>query len=68
MSSQYKYGAIGCSKCRYVKGVNLQNKTTKCPHCGKKLKIKDQNIFYETNNEKKLRQMIGKLNEKIKRH
>jgi hypothetical protein len=67
MTFSYKYGIIGCTYCRQVKGVNLHNATTRCPHCGKILKIKEQKILYETSNEKELQKMVGRINEQLQR-
>jgi len=67
MIFKYKYGIIGCTACRQVKGVNLHNVTTKCPHCGKTLKIEEQRILYETSNEQELQKMVGRINEQIQK-
>lgn len=68
MISKYKYGIIGCTACRQVKGVNLHNVTTKCPYCGKTLKIKEQKILYETSNAQELQKMVASINEKLQKH
>ena len=68
MISKYKYGIIGCTSCRQVKGVNLHHMTTKCPHCGKTIKVKEHSILYETSNEQELQKMVARINEQIQKH
>jgi ribosomal protein L37AE/L43A len=60
-----RLGVIVCPQCKQVKGVDLSSKTTKCTRCGKSLQLKKLKIFYETESQQKLRQMIGSLNEKL---
>jgi len=67
MISKYKYGVIGCTACRQVKGVNLDNMTTKCPYCGKTLKIKEQRILYETSNTQELQKIVARINEQLQK-
>ncbi len=60
-----KFGVIACPYCKKVKGVNLNNKTSTCPWCGKVLKIEKLKIFYKTNSQEKLRQVIGLINAEL---
>ncbi|KYK22023.1 hypothetical protein AYK25_07625 [Thermoplasmatales archaeon SM1-50] len=57
-----RFGVIVCPNCKYVKGVNLSSKTTKCTRCGKILQLKKVRIFYETELQEKLRQVVGLMN------
>jgi transposase-like protein len=57
-----RFGVIVCPKCKQVKGIALSSKTTRCIRCGKTLQVSTLKIFYETDSEEKLRQMIGVLN------
>ena len=57
-----KFGVIACPNCKKVKGVDLSYKSSKCLHCGKLLTIEHLKIFYKTNSQEKLRQVIGKIN------
>ncbi len=59
------YGVIVCPKCKQVKGVDLASKTTKCPRCGKVLKIDKLKIFYKTTSHEKLQNAIGLMNAKF---
>ena len=54
-----RLGVIICPQCKYVKGVNLTSKTTKCTCCGKTLQLKKLKVVYETESQETLRQMIG---------
>ena len=60
-----KLGVIVCPKCKKVKGVNLNHKTTRCSRCDKVLKIDKLKIFYKTDSQKKLQQAIGLINAKF---
>ena len=65
MEKKGKYGVIGCTRCRQVKGVNLSHEKTKCPRCGKILKINNEEILYQTNDEKDLQLAVGIINKRI---
>jgi len=60
-----RFGVIVCPHCKYVKGIELSSKTTKCVRCGKTLQLEKIIIFYETDSQEKLRQVIGLLNAKL---
>jgi transposase-like protein len=60
-----RFGVIVCPQCKQVKGFELSSKTTKCIRCGKTLELKKLKIFYETDSQEKLRQIIGLLNAEI---
>ncbi len=60
-----RFGVIVCPQCKYVKGLELSSKTTKCIRCGKTLELKKLKIFYETDSQEKLRQAIGVLNAEL---
>ena len=60
-----RFGVIVCPKCKKVKGVDLSCKTTKCPRCGKILTIDKLKIFYKTNSQQELQQVIGLMNAKF---
>jgi hypothetical protein len=57
-----RLGVIICPQCKQVKGVALSSKTTRCIRCGKTLELKKLKIFFETDSQEKLRQVIGILN------
>jgi hypothetical protein len=57
-----RFGVIICPQCKQVKGLELSSKTTKCIRCGKTLQLEKITIFYETDSQEKLRQVIGLLN------
>jgi len=57
-----KFGVIVCPNCKKVKGVELSCKTTKCPRCGKVLRLENLKIFYKTDSQEKLQQAIGLMN------
>jgi DNA-directed RNA polymerase subunit RPC12/RpoP len=59
------YGIIVCSKCKRAFGINLSQKTAKCPQCGKKNNISQRKIFYRTLDLKELQLAISKIQEKI---
>lgn len=60
-----KFGVIVCPKCKQVKGVDLANKTTKCPRCGKVSRLSKLKILYETDSRAKLQQAIGLKNAEL---
>jgi hypothetical protein len=60
-----RFGVIVCPQCKYVKGVELSSKTTKCIRCGKTLQLEKISIVYETDCQEKLRQAIGLLNAEL---
>ena len=57
-----KFGVIVCPNCKKVKGVDLSCKTTKCPRCGKVLRLENLKIFYKTDSQEELQQAIGLMN------
>ena len=63
-----RYGAIVCSNCKLAWGIDLLQKTTRCPHCGKTYNISKRKIFYQTQDLKKLKIYISKMNEKQKKY
>ena len=60
-----RLGVIVCPKCKKVKGVDLSCKTTKCLQCGKVLTIDKLKIFYKTDSQQELQQVIGLMNAKF---
>jgi hypothetical protein len=60
-----KFGVIVCLNCKKAKGVDLSLKTTKCPHCGKLLRLEHLKIFYKTDSRAKLQQAIGLVNAEL---
>jgi len=59
------YGIIICSKCKKAKIIDISKKTTKCPKCNKLLYIQNQKIFSKSNDQEKLRDVIGVINAEI---
>ena len=57
-----KFGVIVCPNCKKVKGAELSCKTTKCPRCGKVLRLENLKIFYKTDSQEELQQAIGLMN------
>lgn len=57
-----KFGVVVCPNCKKVKGVELSCKTTKCPRCGKVLRLENLKIFYKTDSQEELQQAIGLMN------
>lgn len=60
-----KFGVVVCPHCKKVKGVDLSCKTTKCPRCGKVLRLENLKIFYKTDSMEKLQQAIGLVNAEL---
>jgi len=60
-----KFGVIVCPNCKKVKGVDLSSRTTKCPRCGKVLRLEHLKIFYKTTSNEKLQQAIGLVNAEL---
>ncbi|UCD13733.1 MAG: hypothetical protein JSW60_09285 [Thermoplasmatales archaeon] len=60
-----KFGVVICPHCKKVKGVDLFRKTTKCPRCGKVLRLENLKIFYKTDSRGKLQQAIGLVNAEL---
>jgi hypothetical protein len=59
------YGIIVCSKCKRAWGINLSQKTSKCPQCGKKSNVSQRKILYQTLDLKDLQKAIARIQEKI---
>jgi anaerobic ribonucleoside-triphosphate reductase len=59
------YGIIVCSKCKRSWGINLSQKTSKCPQCGKKNNVSQRKIPYQTLDLKDLQKAIARIQEKI---
>lgn len=60
-----RYGIVVCPNCRKAKGFEMKSKTTKCPICGKTLKIENLKMFYRTDSQEKMRKAIGLINANI---
>jgi PHP family Zn ribbon phosphoesterase len=60
-----RYGVIVCSKCKRAWGINLLQKTSKCPQCGKIYNVAQRKIFYRTSDLRDLQIVIAKLQEKL---
>jgi hypothetical protein len=60
-----RYGAIVCSKCKRAWGIDLSQKTTKCPQCAKLYNVAQRKIFYRTSNFRELQLAIAKIQEKL---
>ncbi len=61
-----RYGVVVCTKCGNAKGVDLGTKTTKCPHCRRRLIINKLTVFYRSDSQKNIAQVVGELNAKIR--
>jgi len=57
-----KYAVIVCSRCRTPKTVIIDNKTTQCYRCGKRLNLKKMKVHYQTDSKEEARWAIGRLN------
>ncbi len=60
-----KFGIIVCTSCNMARAVDLNNKTTRCSHCGKRLKISKLKIYYRTDSRDEITWAVGRLNAKI---
>ena len=60
-----KLGVIVCPQCKQAKVVDLSCKSTRCPRCGKMLRIDQLKIMYKTDSQEKLRQAIGLINANV---
>ncbi len=60
-----RYGVVVCPDCKKAKGFELKNKTTKCPICGRTLKVDKLKVFYKTDSQEKMRNAIGLINANI---
>ena len=57
-----RYGIVVCSKCKNARIVDLSYKTTKCVKCGYLLKLEKFKIFYESDSQVRLREILGLFN------
>ena len=60
-----RYGVIVCSECKRAWGINLLQKTAKCPQCGKRYNVAQRKIFYRTLDLRELQIAIAKTQEKL---
>jgi hypothetical protein len=60
-----RYGVIVCSECKRAWGINLSQKTAKCPQCGKIYNVAQRKIFYHTSDLRELQLAIAKIQEKL---
>jgi uncharacterized CHY-type Zn-finger protein len=60
-----RYGLIVCSECKRAWGINLSQKTTKCPQCSKLYNVSQRKIFYHTSDLRELQIIIAKIQEKL---
>ncbi|MFP4052184.1 MAG: DUF5817 domain-containing protein [Thermoplasmata archaeon] len=61
-----EYGIIVCTNCKFAKVVDLSNKSTKCNHCGKNLKISKMKIHYKTDSQSEASWAVGRINAKVR--
>lgn len=57
-----RYGVVICTKCKTVQGVALRYQTAGCKRCGRRMRIKDMALFFETDSEKELAEGVGLIN------
>ncbi len=60
-----KYGVIVCPDCETARVVDLNDKTSRCYRCGKRLILKKMKIYYRTSSSKEARWAVGRLNAEI---
>ncbi len=61
-----RYGVVVCTKCSNAKGIEMGTKTTKCPHCRKRLSVKKLKVFFRSDSQKHIAHLVGELNAKIR--
>lgn len=61
-----EYGIIVCTSCKFAKVADLDNKSTKCNHCGKNLKISKMKIHYKTGSQSEATWAVGRINAKVR--
>jgi transposase-like protein len=60
-----KFGIVVCPRCKNAKAVDLSYKTTKCHRCGKILSLEKLRIWYKSDSNQKIRQVLGLVNAKM---
>jgi predicted RNA-binding Zn-ribbon protein involved in translation (DUF1610 family) len=60
-----RYGVTVCSECKRVWGIDLSQRTAKCPQCGKIYNVAQRKIFYQTSDLRKLQIVIAKIQVKL---
>ena len=60
-----KYGVIVCPKCKKVKAVNLNYKSTKCFFCKKQILLNKVKILFKSNHQEEIRYAIGQINAEL---
>lgn len=60
-----RYGVIVCSECKRAWGIELLQKTAKCPICGKRYSVARRKIFYRASDLRELQLAIARIQEKL---
>jgi hypothetical protein len=60
-----RYGVIVCPKCKKVKAVDLNNKSTKCFFCKKQIMLNKVKILFKSNRQEEIRTAIGQINAEL---
>lgn len=56
------YGVVICSKCKHVKGADLNFKTTKCLECNRVMKLDKTKVWARTEDTDELVILVGRVN------
>jgi len=62
MEQQKKYAVVICKHCKKPKITETNQKTTTCPHCGKKIDLSKTMFIKQTNNLSEAQQALGQIN------
>lgn len=64
MVQQKKFAVVICKHCKKPKITETNQKTTRCPHCGKTIDLSKTIFMKETNNLSEAQQVLGQINAK----
>lgn len=60
-----EYGVIVCPRCRVARGIRLNQKTARCPKCGKAWKIRKLRIVCKARDARELQEAVAMINMKL---
>lgn len=58
------FGAVVCPRCRKGFAVDLEHRSSSCPHCGRQVQVRRMKVHFNSSSASLTAQAVGELNRK----
>ncbi|HUT27069.1 MAG TPA: hypothetical protein VMW85_03340 [Methanomassiliicoccales archaeon] len=58
------FGAVICPRCRKGFAVDLEHRSSSCPHCGRQIQVRRMKVHFSSSSASLTAQAVGELNRK----